>query len=87
VAPDEKKRRSLAMRGRSEVHSRHRRTAKLGVSETVLVDKVAESQCSGYTADYTRCYLDAGAAPRGAVVDVLCRALHADGVWSEVARP
>jgi threonylcarbamoyladenosine tRNA methylthiotransferase MtaB len=87
VAPEEKKRRSLAMRGRSEVHSRHRRTAKLGASEAVLVDKVAESQCSGYTADYTRCYLDAGAAPRGAVVDVICRALHADGLWCEVARP
>jgi threonylcarbamoyladenosine tRNA methylthiotransferase MtaB len=86
VAPEEKKRRSLAMRGRSEVRSRHRRTAKLGASEAVLVDKVADSQCSGYTADYTRCYLDSGAAPRGTVVAVICRQLHADGVWCEVVR-
>ena len=33
--------------------------------ERVLVDKVADTQCSGYTADYTRCYLPAGAAARG----------------------
>ncbi|MFL5823261.1 MAG: MiaB/RimO family radical SAM methylthiotransferase [Solirubrobacteraceae bacterium] len=80
VPPQEKKRRSQAMRGRSEVLSRHRRTAKLGLAETVLVDKVAETQCSGYTADYTRCYLEAGAAPRGALVDVVCRELQADGL-------
>ena len=35
-------------------------------SERVLVDKVADTQCSGYTADYTRCYLPAGAARAGA---------------------
>jgi threonylcarbamoyladenosine tRNA methylthiotransferase MtaB len=80
IAPEEKKRRSLAMRGRSEVLSRHRRTDKLGTTETVLVDKRADRQCSGYTADYTRCYLEAGAAPRGALVEVVCRELHADGV-------
>jgi threonylcarbamoyladenosine tRNA methylthiotransferase MtaB len=80
VAPAEKKQRSATMRGRSEVRSRHHRAAKLGRPETVLVDKVAQSQCSGYTADYTRCYLPAGAAPRGALVDVTCQELHADGV-------
>ncbi len=42
-----------------------------GARERVLVDKVADTQCSGYTADYTRCYLPAGAAARGAqLVDV-----------------
>jgi threonylcarbamoyladenosine tRNA methylthiotransferase MtaB len=83
VAPEEKKRRSLVMRGRSEVLSRQRRTLKLGGRERVLVDKVAESQCSGYTADYTRCYLPPGTAPRGELVDVRCRELQADGVWCE----
>ena len=65
VAPQEKKRRSQALRGHSEVRSRHHRTAKLGRRETVLIDKVADTQCSGYTADYTRCYLPAGAAGAG----------------------
>jgi hypothetical protein len=46
----------------------------------VLIDKVADTQCSGYTADYIRCYLPAGAAPRGALVDVGCVDLHADGL-------
>jgi hypothetical protein len=50
------------------------------MTETVLVDKVADTQCSGYTADYTRCYLPAGAAPRGAIVEVECEELHADGI-------
>jgi threonylcarbamoyladenosine tRNA methylthiotransferase MtaB len=85
VAPEEKKRRSQAMRGRSEVLSRHRRTAKLGSVERVLVDKVAETQCSGYTADYTRCYMPAGAASRGAVIEADCQALRADGLWCERA--
>ena len=75
VAPVEKKRRSQAMRGRSEALSRHRRTNKLDGSETVLVDKVADSQCSGYTADYTRCYLGPGVARRGELVDVVCPAI------------
>ena len=48
--------------------------------ERVLIDKVADTQCSGYTADYTRCYLPAGAGPRGALVDVQCLDLHADGL-------
>ena len=29
--------------------------------ERVLIDKLADARCSGYTADYTRCYLPAGA--------------------------
>jgi threonylcarbamoyladenosine tRNA methylthiotransferase MtaB len=76
----EKKRRSLAVRGRSEVRSRLHRTAKLGGRETVLIDKLAEQGCSGYTADYTRCYLPAGTGGRGELVDVCCEALHADGL-------
>ncbi len=80
VAPEEKKRRSRELRGLSEVRSRHHRAAKLGATERVLVDKVAQTQCSGYTADYTRCYLPAGAASAGELVEVSVRELHADGL-------
>ena len=80
VAPEEKKRRSRALRGLSEVGSHHHRAAKLGTRERVLVDKVAEIQCAGYTADYTRCYLPAGAAATGELLDVEVQELHADGV-------
>ena len=38
----------------------------------MLVDKVADTQCSGYTADYTRCYLPAGAGRE--VIDLLAAA-------------
>jgi len=80
VAPQEKKRRSRELRGLSEVRSRHHRTAKLGGRERVLVDKVAATQCAGYTADYTRCYLPAGAAAVGELLDVDVHELHADGL-------
>jgi threonylcarbamoyladenosine tRNA methylthiotransferase MtaB len=80
VPPEVKKRRSRELRGRSEVRSRHHRAAKLGRGERVLIDKIADTQCSGYTADYTRCYLPAGAARRGELVDVLCAELYADGI-------
>jgi threonylcarbamoyladenosine tRNA methylthiotransferase MtaB len=80
VPPEEKKRRSREVRGRSEVRSRHHRAAKLGGSERVLVDKVADTQCSGYTADYTRCYLPGGAAVRGEIIEVGCLELQADGI-------
>ncbi len=80
VAPEEKKRRSRAMRGRSELRSRVHRAGKLGGGERVLVDKVADARCSGYTGDYTRCYLPAGAAERGELVNVVCLELHADGI-------
>jgi threonylcarbamoyladenosine tRNA methylthiotransferase MtaB len=80
VPPDEKKRRSRELRGRSEVRSRHHRNAKLGALERVLVDKTADTQCSGYTADYTRCYLPAGVAARGQLVDARCAELYADGI-------
>jgi threonylcarbamoyladenosine tRNA methylthiotransferase MtaB len=84
VPAAEKKRRSAALRGRSELRSRMHRVAKLGSHERVLVDKVADSQCSGYTADYTRCYLPACAAARGEVVEVVCEELHADGLTCSV---
>jgi threonylcarbamoyladenosine tRNA methylthiotransferase MtaB len=80
VPPEEKKRRAQAMRGLSEVRSRHHRTGKLARTERVLVDKVAETQCSGYSADYTRCYLPAGAAVAGELLDARIDELHADGV-------
>jgi threonylcarbamoyladenosine tRNA methylthiotransferase MtaB len=80
VPPEEKKRRSRELRGLSEVRSRHHRAGKLGASERVLVDKVADTQCSGYTADYTRCYLPAGAARAGEVVEVSVQEMHADGL-------
>ncbi|HEY3758286.1 MAG TPA: MiaB/RimO family radical SAM methylthiotransferase [Solirubrobacteraceae bacterium] len=80
VAPAEKKRRSRELRGLSEVSSRHHRTEKLGTRERVLVDKVADTQCSGYTADYTRCYLPAGAAAAGEMIEVRVHELHADGL-------
>jgi threonylcarbamoyladenosine tRNA methylthiotransferase MtaB len=80
VTPQEKKRRSRELRGLSEVTSRHHRAAKLGARERVLVDKVADTQCSGYTADYTRCYLPPGAGAAGDLVDVHVHELHADGL-------
>jgi threonylcarbamoyladenosine tRNA methylthiotransferase MtaB len=87
VSPAEKKRRSQALRGRSELRSRLHRTARLGRPERVLIDKVADTQCSGYTADYTRCYVfaePADAPPRGTLVDVDCVALYADGLRCEI---
>ncbi|MFZ0041685.1 MAG: MiaB/RimO family radical SAM methylthiotransferase [Solirubrobacteraceae bacterium] len=80
VAPAEKKRRSQVLRARSEVRSRLHRSARLGARERVLIDKVADRQCSGYTADYTRCYLPAGAGAKGEVVEVTCSELYADGI-------
>jgi threonylcarbamoyladenosine tRNA methylthiotransferase MtaB len=80
VPPQEKKRRSRELRGLSEVRSRHHRAAKVGATERVLVDKVAQTQCAGYTADYTRCYLPAGAARAGEVVEVSVEELYADGL-------
>src|SRR5947209_15282521 len=87
VPAQEKKRRSREMRARSEVRSRHHRAGKLGTHEQILVDKVADSQCSGYTADYTRCYLPAGAAARGHLVEVRCDELHADGIRARQVYP
>ncbi len=80
VSPQEKKRRSRELRGLSEVRSRHHRAGKVGGAERVLVDKVAQTQCAGYTADYTRCYLPAGAARAGEVVAVSVGELYADGL-------
>jgi threonylcarbamoyladenosine tRNA methylthiotransferase MtaB len=80
ITPEVKKERSRAMRGHSEARSRLHRAAKLGSSELVLVDKVADTQCSGYTADYTRCYLPAGTAGRGQLLEAMLVELQADGI-------
>jgi threonylcarbamoyladenosine tRNA methylthiotransferase MtaB len=80
VAPAEKKRRSRELRGLSEVSSRRHRATKLGARERVLVDKVAATQCAGYTADYTRCYLPPGVAAAGELLEVDVHELHADGL-------
>jgi threonylcarbamoyladenosine tRNA methylthiotransferase MtaB len=79
VPPQEKKRRSRELRGLSEALGRRHRAAKLGTTEDVLVDKVAESQVSGYSRDYTRYYLPAGAASAGQVVTVRAEELYSDG--------
>jgi threonylcarbamoyladenosine tRNA methylthiotransferase MtaB len=84
IRPEEKKRRSREVRARSEVRSRHHRAAKLGGPETVLIDKTADAQCSGYTADYTRCYLPAGAGARGEIIEVSCQEIQADGIRCRV---
>ena len=86
VPPAEKKRRSQLLRGHTEVRSRHHRVSKLGQSEHVLIDKLADTQCSGYTGDYTRAYLPAGAGARGELIDVTCVELHADGIRCVTAR-
>ncbi|HEV2998200.1 MAG TPA: MiaB/RimO family radical SAM methylthiotransferase [Solirubrobacteraceae bacterium] len=80
VEPQEKKRRSRVLRGLSEVCSRRHRAGKLGGRERVLIDKVADTQCSGYTADYTRCYLPAGAGRAGELREVRVDELYADGL-------
>jgi threonylcarbamoyladenosine tRNA methylthiotransferase MtaB len=80
IPTEEKKRRSRELRGRSELRSRHWRTRKLEHLETVLIDKVADTQSSGYSADYTRCYLPPGTGPRGHMLRVSCKELHADGI-------
>jgi threonylcarbamoyladenosine tRNA methylthiotransferase MtaB len=80
VPPQEKKRRSQMVRGHSELRSRQWRLAKVGRRQRVLIDKVADSQCSGYTEDYTRCYLPPGVASSGATIEVACEELYADGI-------
>ncbi len=84
VAPAVKKERGRRLRALSEVRSRLHRSARLGDTLEVLVDKVAADRCSGYTADYTRCYLDGPVARAGEVVTVRARELHADGIRCEV---
>ena len=78
--PQEKKRRCQVLRGAlgGPLATAPQRQAR--PRQTVLIDKVADSQCSGYTADYTRCYLPAGAGDRGELVTATARELHADGI-------
>jgi len=86
VPPEVKKERGRRLRARSEVRSRLRRSAKLGSELEVLIDKVAADRCSGYSADYTRCYLDEAIARAGELVTVRARELHADGIRCEPVR-
>ncbi|MGA2926380.1 MAG: MiaB/RimO family radical SAM methylthiotransferase [Solirubrobacteraceae bacterium] len=80
VSAADKKRRSQALRAHSEARSREHREALVGTRQRVLIDKVADTQSAGYTADYTRCYLPAVGARRGELLDVGCEALYADGI-------
>jgi len=68
------------LRGLSEALGRRHRAGKLGAAEEVLVDKVAESQVSGYSRDYTRYYLAAGTAGAGEILTARAEDLHADGL-------
>ena len=79
VPPEEKKRRSRELRGLSEALSRHHRAGKLATVEDVLVDKVADSQVSGYGRDYTRWYL-----PPGATVAAHATEIYSDGLVAAV---
>ena len=79
VPPEEKKRRSRELRGLSEVLGRRHRAAKLGTAADVLVDKVAAERTSGYSRDYTRYYLPAGAAEAGETVMARAEELYSDG--------
>ena len=80
VPAAEKKRRSRELRGLSEVLSRRHRAAKLHGSEEVLVDKATEAQVSGYSRDYTRYYLPAGAARAGETVGARAVEIYSDGL-------
>jgi threonylcarbamoyladenosine tRNA methylthiotransferase MtaB len=84
VSPAQKKLRSRELRGMSEALGRRHRAAKLGAAEEVLVDKVAEESASGYSRDYTRYYLPAGAAAAGQVVTARAEDLYADGCTGRV---
>ena len=80
VPAAEKKRRSRELRGLSEALSRRHRATKLQQVEEVLVDKVADTQVSGYSRDYTRYYLPARAAVAGALVAARAAAVYSDGL-------
>jgi threonylcarbamoyladenosine tRNA methylthiotransferase MtaB len=85
VPPAEKKRRSKELRGLSEVLGRHHRNAKLGDVDDVLIDKVADSQLSGYSLDYTRYYVPPGTGVAGQSVPVRGVELQADGILATPA--
>jgi threonylcarbamoyladenosine tRNA methylthiotransferase MtaB len=83
IPPAEKKRRSREMRGFSEALSRRHRAGKIDEPASVLIDKTADSQASGYSADYTRYYLPEGKA--GTLVTARGREIHADGLLAAPA--
>ena len=69
-ATGSRRRRRSAARRRCAVAPRCARASTARPSSEAAsgcsIDKVADTQCSGYTADYTRCYLPAGRRARGA---------------------
>ncbi len=85
VPAEVKKERGRRLRALSEVRSRLHRAARLGSELQVLIDKVAADRCSGYTPDYTRCYLEGAVARAGELITVRARELHADGIACEPA--
>jgi threonylcarbamoyladenosine tRNA methylthiotransferase MtaB len=85
VPPEEKKRRSRELRGLSEVLGRHHRSAKLGATEEVLIDKCAEHQASGYSRDYTRYYLPDDTAQAGRFLHARGEDLYSDGIAASAA--
>jgi threonylcarbamoyladenosine tRNA methylthiotransferase MtaB len=87
VSPEVKKERGRRLRALSEARLRLHRSAKLGADLQVLIDKVATDRCSGYSADYTRCYLGGVVARAGELVTARACELHADGLRCELARP
>jgi len=80
VPAEIKKERGRRLRALSEVRSRLHRAQLLGSELEVLVDKVAADRCSGYTPDYTRCYLDGPPARAGELLTARSLELHADGI-------
>jgi threonylcarbamoyladenosine tRNA methylthiotransferase MtaB len=85
VPAEVKKERGRRLRALSEVRSRLHRAPLLGSELEVLIDKVAADRCSGYTPDYTRCYLDGAVACPGELLTARARELHADGIRCELA--
>jgi tRNA A37 methylthiotransferase MiaB len=86
VPAEVKKDRGRRLRALSEVRSRLHRAGQLGSELEVLIDKVAPDRCSGYAADYTRCYLEGAVARAGELITVRARELHADGIACRPAR-
>ncbi len=87
VEPGVKKERSKKMRKLSEEMGQRYRSALTGTERLVLIDKVANSQISGYTSDYVRVHMEPGTAKSGQLVGVAIEKLHADGVRGVVIEP
>ena len=80
VAPEEKKRRSVKVRGRSEVRSRHHRTAKLGSTDPRARRQGRRQPVLGLHGRLHPLLPAARRRHRGELVNVECAELHADGI-------